>query len=83
MAEIIHAFGGGAGSEDYQNREAVRLLENTLELVKSGEVVNVGIVLVRGDGALNTAWSGGSSRWRLMAGCDFLKRDLMDFIKDS
>ena len=82
MAEIIHAFGGGA-DEDCQSQEALGLLENILARVRSGEIVNVAIVLIRGDGAINTAWSGGSSRWRLMAGCDFLKRDLMDLIEDG
>jgi len=82
MAEIIHAFGVVSSSEEHHNKESMRLLEGLMERVRSGEIVSLAVVIVRNDGALNTAWSTTDSRWRLMAGCDFLKRDLME-LKDG
>lgn len=50
------------------NQDAVELVEQLLERLWSGEVVDVALVQVTRDGSVSTVWSKGESYHRLNSG---------------
>jgi hypothetical protein len=78
--ENIVQFKSVAGDDQFeedQKRDALRVLQGTIDLVNKGEVLNVALVMVNAKNETNSWWSIGGHRNSLIAGCEFLKAHLM------
>lgn len=61
------------------NQSAVEMVQELLEVVKSGEVVGVAICTVDRGHCSRTGWSAGDyHKYVMLAGMEVLKRDYLD-----
>ena len=63
--------------ENARREDALKVLKGCVELVEKGEVISVAVVLVDRNSSTRSWWSIGSCKNAFIAGCEFLKTDIM------
>lgn len=79
MSNVVGLNGRATPLDNGSEPEVIAVLERVLEMAKNGELNSVGIVVVRKNWEIGSfARYPGGGRHLIVAGCEYLKNDLIN-----